>query len=639
MVYDPREGELTTSPGHVYLGGLLEYLGYRVDYLPADGTLPLGRFDELYAGVVFWMTSGNAVDSSRFNQFVSARLEEGVPLAFMGGLPLDDQMLAQVQLSRSVGEVESVSVSDVDQAMLGNFEAPLKARTRGLQLVQRRNDVGTPLLTLTDDQQRTITPVAVMPWGGYALAPYLLEEGASHRRWILDPMAFLSRVLRLPPMPRIDATTENGRRIATVHIDGDGFASRAEIEGTPLSPEVVLQTFIQPNNYLTSVSVIEGEISSKGMFPWLTATLEPMARRIFADPKVEPASHTFSHPFFWEPEKAVQREGFKADYGLNMKIPNYPKMDLTREIVGSRDYIESRLLPPGKKVRLIFWSGAALPGPEAIEMAYEAGMANVNGAETFMTRSDPSITGLYPLLRPTSGGLQIYAPVINENLYTNLWNGPFYGFQRVVDTFELTDSPRRLRAINLYYHFYSGTKLASIKAMADIYNYMDEQQPMSLWMGDYLRRVRGLYEGSSARTLDGRWQLRALQGTRTVRLDEAQGWPDLARSQGVAGVRDLPQGRYVHLSSDRALLALRSSRDPAPALEQANLPLTDWRYLSDKRVQFSFSGQFPLQLSIRYGGNCQINYQGAEFKPQRRGDLLEFRLAQHGVSDAVLACN
>ena len=31
LVYDPREGELTLNPGHVYLGGLLEYLGYRVD--------------------------------------------------------------------------------------------------------------------------------------------------------------------------------------------------------------------------------------------------------------------------------------------------------------------------------------------------------------------------------------------------------------------------------------------------------------------------------------------------------------------------------------------------------------------------------------------------------------------------------
>jgi len=639
LVYDPREGELPNNPGHVYLGGLLEYLGYRVDYLPADDTLPLTRFDELYAGVVFWMTSGAPAASNRFSRFLAARLDEGVPLAFFGGLPIEDHLLSRLQLRNAQQQIESVQISNYDAAFMGSFEGKLTARTRGLQAIQRLGDNGTALLTLTDNLQRQLTPAAIMPWGGYALSPYLLEEGASHRRWILQPLAFLQRALRLPPMPRLDATTENGRRIATVHIDGDGFASRAEISGTPLSPKVVLEAFIQPNDYLTSVSVIEGEVGAKGMYPWLTDTLEPLARRIFADPKVEPATHTFSHPFYWEPEKAQRREGFQADYGLNLKLPNYPKMDLRREILGSRDYIESRLLPPGKKVRLIFWSGGALPGAEAIAMAYEGGMANVNGAETFLTKADPSLTGVYPLLRPTAGGLQIYAPIINENLYTNLWNGPFYGFSRVIDTFELTDSPRRLRALNLYYHFYSGTKLASIGAMNDIYRYMDQQQPLSLWMGDYLRRVRGLYEGSAARTLDGRWQLRALQGMRTVRLDPALGWPDLQRSQGVAGVRDLPQGRYVHLSADSAVLATRVSRDPAPALEQANLPLTAWRYQSDKRVQFSFSGEFPLQLAVRYAGHCQINYQGKEFKPQRRGELLEFRLAQHEVSDAILACN
>ncbi|MEH6565660.1 MAG: bifunctional glycoside hydrolase 114/ polysaccharide deacetylase family protein [Halopseudomonas sp.] len=639
VVYDPREGELASNPGHVYLGGLLEYLGYRVDYLPADDTLPLSRFDELYAGVVVWMTSGAPAATNRFSRFLSARLDESVPLVFLGGIPIEDQLLSRLRLRNGQQQIESVQISSHDAAFFGSFEGKLTARTRGLQAIQRLDDSGTALLTLTDNLQRELTPSAIMPWGGYALSPYLLEEGASHRRWVVDPLAFLQRALRLPPMPRLDATTENGRRIATVHIDGDGFASRAEISGTPLSPKVVLEAFIQPNDYLTSVSVIEGEVGAKGMYPWLTDTLEPLARRIFADPKVEPATHTFSHPFYWEPEKAQLREGFKADYGLNLKLPNYPKMDLRREILGSRDYIEDRLLAPGKKVRLIFWSGAALPGAEAIAMAYAGGMANVNGAETFLTKADPSLTGLYPLLRPTAGGLQIYAPIINENLYTNLWNGPYYGFARVIDTFELTDSPRRLRALNLYYHFYSGTKLASIGAMNDIYHYMDEQQPISLWMSDYLRRVRGLYEGSSARTLDGRWQLRALQGMRTVRLDPALGWPDLQRSQGVAGVRDLPQGRYVHLSSDSVLLATRTSRDPAPALEQANLPLTAWRYLSATRVEFSFSGEFPLQLAIRYAGDCHINYKGAEFKPQRRGDLHEFRLAQHEVSDAVLACN
>ncbi len=61
----------------------------------------------------------------------------------------------------------------------------------------------------------------------------MLEEGSEHRRWILDPFAFLRKALRLVPLPSPDATTENGRRIATVHIDGDGFVSRAEVPGSP----------------------------------------------------------------------------------------------------------------------------------------------------------------------------------------------------------------------------------------------------------------------------------------------------------------------------------------------------------------------------------------------------------------------
>ena len=86
---------------------------------------------------------------------------------------------------------------------------------------------------------------------------------------------------------------------------------------------------------------------------------------------------------------------------------------------------------------------------------------------------------------------------------------------------------------------------------------------MSLWMSDYLDRLHGLYQASLARTAEGDWQIRGMDALRTVRLDPQMGWPDLMRSQGVAGVRDLPQGRYVALSSDRALLVLRPDRDSA----------------------------------------------------------------------------
>ena len=639
LVYDPREGELTLNPGHVYLGGLLEYLGYRVDYIPADADIPLSPMSGLYAGVVIWMTSGTPADVYRFNEFISARLDEHIPVAFMGGIPIDNPaILSRLGVNKGVGDPQSVQLIQQDESLIGHFEAPLRMHSRDLTPLQVTGSDLVPGLTLRDSAERTLVPVAIAPWGGFALSPYLFQESAAARRWVIDPFAFVTRALRLVDMPTLDATTENGRRIATVHLDGDGFASRAEVPGTPYSGEVVLKDFIQAHDYLTSVSVIEGEIGAKGMYPYLTKTLEPIARRIFADPKVEPATHTFSHPFFWEPEKARLRDGFNPEYGMNMAIPNYPVMDMNREIVGSRDYINTHLLPPGKEVKLIFWSGEALPSPDAIGIAYAAGMANVNGAETYITRANPSLTGLNPLLRPTRGGLQIYAPVINENLYTNLWNGPFYGFERVVDTFEITDAPRRLRGINLYYHFYSGTKQASLRAMADIYTYMDRQQPISLWMGDYLRRVRGLYEGGLAKRLDGKWQLRSLQGMRTVRLPPEMGWPDMLASSAVAGVRDLPQGRYVHLASDNAVLALQPGRDSAPSLEQANIPLTQWHYRSEREIELSFAGKFDLRFSVRYAGSCELNVGQQRIKGIRRGALVEFAVNRHEVSNAILSC-
>lgn len=169
-----------------------------------------------------------------------------------------------------------------------------------------------------------------------------------------------------------------------------------------------------------------------------------------------------------QPEKAQKRENFSPEYGLNMKIAGYDKIDFRREIFGSRDYINQNLTTPQKPVKMVFWPGDALPSSDTIKLAYDAGLKNVNGAETIMTKANPSLTGLNPLLRPTPGGLQYYAPIINENLYTNLWKGPYYGFRELIETFELTDSPRRLRGLHLYYHFYSSTKQASIKAMHEI---------------------------------------------------------------------------------------------------------------------------------------------------------------------------
>lgn len=641
LVYDPREGDLADNAGHSLLGGLLEYLGYRVDYLPTTSNMPNYQFSGLYAGVVTWMTSGPPQASSAFNRWIGQRLDEHVPVVFFGGLPIEDKaLLKRLGLIRDVPPgTQTLTITHQDKTLIGACEAPVIPKSRDLTAVSVLPNGPTPVLTLANAGGQVYTPVVVGEWGGLALAPYILEVNNERSRWILDPFAFLQASLRLPVQPRPDTTTENGRRIATVHIDGDGFPSRAEVRGTPYAGRHTLEDFIKPNPFLTSVSIVEGEISPRGMYPYLARELEPIAREIFANPKVEVATHTFSHPFFMQPDKAKKRENFKPEYGLNMAIPGYDKIDFRREVFGSRDYINENLTTTEKPVKMIFWPGDALPSAATLKLAYDAGLKNVNGAETMMTKANPSLTGLNPLLRPTEGGLQYYAPIINENLYTNLWKGPYYGFHEVIDTFELTDSPRRLRGLNLYYHFYSSTKQASIKAMHDIYGFMREQHPMSMWMSDYIDRLHGLYQASMARTADGAWQIRGMDALRTVRIDPQMGWPDLSRSQGIAGVRDLPQGRYVHLSSDRALLVLRPDRDDRPALEEANLPLLEWSYLDDQRVNFSFAGQFDLTFSVRSANSCRVEVDGQRFAGKASAGLWTFQLPMKQVRNGQLVCN
>lgn len=640
VIYDKRDGDLTVNSGHVYLGGLLEYFGYRVDYFSVDQPLPVQNMPELYAGIVSWIKSGPPVNSGPFYNWLQGRLEENIPIVFFGGMPIENAALLQrLGLRKRSGDVsKKLGVDQYSKQLLGHFEAPLRVRTRGLQPLLSTNDENQVVLQLSDPLGRTYHPVLLAPWGGYALDPYVLEKGLDQSRWIIDPFTFLQKTLRLPAMPRVDSTTENGRRIATVHIDGDGFPSKAEIPDTPYSGEVVLAAFLKKYPFLTSVSMIEGEVGPKGKYPELSSVLEPIARKIFALDTVEVASHSFSHPFFWRPELAEQKEDFDPEYGYMMEIPGYDTVDYEREVLGSIDYINQRLTTTDKPVKVFFWTGDALPSAETLKLTYDKGVLNINGAVTAVKPSNPSVTGINPLLRPTAGGLQYYAPIINENVYTNLWHGPFYGFRDLLYTYDFTDKPRRLRGFNLYYHFYAGTKQASIKTMHNIYQYMQNAEPLSLWITQYIQRVKGMYNSSLAQRLDGGWQIKGLEQLRTVRIDPQMGWPNLLKSQGVAGVRDLEQGRYITLSDAQAVLYLQPQRDTAPSLEQANIPLTSWHYVNGKQLKLSFSGEFPLSFSVRYQGRCSVQFKGKNYHAERQLDLHQFSIPHKRVSDAKLIC-
>ncbi|MCA1665318.1 MAG: hypothetical protein LC659_13820, partial [Myxococcales bacterium] len=350
---------------------------------------------------------------------------------------------------------------------------------------------------------------------------------------------------------------------------------------------------------------------------------------------VELASHSFSHPLAW-PRSALQSHGKENN---PLVIPGY-QFDLAREIDGSVAYINQRLAPPDKRVRVFLWSGDALPDAAALARVDRLGLRALNGGDTGITREYPSLTELSALARPVGKRLAVYAPVDNENIYTNLWRGPFYGYRSVLETFALTDMPRRLRPISIYYHFYSGSKLAALRALDEVYQWAEAQPTLPLYASEYVDKVQELYRASWARRLDGGWQLRGARALRTARLDHALGWPDLSRSRGVAGVSELPEGRYVSFTGDvDPILYLTPAPPGGPYLESANAEIVHWDGRGD-RTELRLRGHLPVELVVATGGRrCLVRAGGATVAGTALDANRErYRFSGSDTGEATLAC-
>ena len=637
VLYNDSE-KVANSDAHLYFAPVLEYLGYTPVYHSTDQPLPTYPLTHRYAGIVTWLTKPVA-QSLSLQQWLMQQIDLNIPVFFGGSLSFADAtLLDYLGISRhSTYPQKPLTIQEDNQWI--HYEQQITPSLLNTGPEYNTSPDNTSWLTLRDGSGYTFNPIVIGPWGGVALFPYTLAVNNNNRRaWYINPFELLTQALQLKHQPAYDITTENGRRILTSHVDGDGFASRAEVLGTPYSGTVIMNEVLRRFDIAHTVSIVEGEVGPEGLYPYLTPELEPIARDIFRLPNVEPASHTFSHPFFWQP---TEEQLANALYGASLPIRDY-QYDAVREIEGSVNYINQRLLPDDKRVRVFLWSGSADPDAEAIALTYQHGLYNLNGGNSYLTNAFSSITGLYPTGIPSSGGWQIYAPFINENVYTNDWTGPFYGYQQVIESFTLTDQERRLKPISIYWHFYSGTKYSALNALKKVYRWALAQNPISLYISEFAPRAIGFYTGSLAQLPDQRWLLYSHQALRTVRIPKALGYPDLSCSEGIAGYRDLPQSRYLHLSSSRAVLCLQQHDRNEQVLESSNGIIEHWAPESSGITRLRLRGHQPLELTIRSAKLCtlvvQENGSQKRYRPVTNGERQTFSLPVKDTNDAYLAC-
>ena len=650
VVYNGAETpSLNYSLAHRFLQMPLNHLGYVVDFADIREGAPPAVGRDRYAGVVTWFTGYVPEDRvAPLARWLQARLDEQMPLLVLG----DFGFLLTQSLSERLG-IQPVRANGpqriVHTSPLLGFEAdpePLDGPRFVWNAPQAPSDGAQPLVELRNERDQAFLGGALMPWGGFLANPFVTAEvpGTEFSHWVADPFALLQRSLRLPALPVPDATTENGRRMLFAHVDGDGFASRAELAGSPLAADVMRREIIEKYRIPHAISVIEAETAPHGLYPELSPQLEEVARKIFQLPHVEIASHTFSHPFLWDTKVRHGVFGDKSEAAEGLHVPGYT-MDLRREIVGSSQYINERLAPPDKKVRILLWSGDTAPNAEALEITERAGLLNMNGGDTSITDNVPTLTEVGPLGITKNGFLQVYAPITNENIYTSLWKGPFYGYQRVLQTFALTESPRRLKPVDIYYHTYSASKRAGLNALHKVYSWAVAQPLHPVFPSEYIYKVQDWHGMAIARDGAG-WRIRGNGALRTVRLPAALGTPLPATSQGVAGWREGPEGSYVHLTGGDAWLrtgtAATAAPPPArPSLYEANARLTAWQ-AEGASVRFSLQGHAPLEFSLRDAGACQVRADGRALSPlsssRASGPAARAYRLSHAAADIQVQC-
>jgi len=605
---DTMAGEFFQAP--------LEWLGYEVEYHDIGKGMPPTLSSGRYAGILCdSKLEVPALQESGLAEWLIGAKNLSIPLLFTGGFPFsNDEVMYRMRAvfgirgkSLPVSAARHLSVVKVDKVIMDS-ETPVTVRQTEYRDLQAPEDARVFLSLEGEDAEGskvTYDPVYLTRWGGMWLEPYIiLRASADCHLFYADPYKMLAAWLAPHGVfPAPDTSTRDGRRIFYSHIDGDGFASNAQFKGHPICGEIIRDRILKAFPLPITVSVVEADIKGLpvGLKTEDAEKFRQIARSLFALPNVQVASHTFSHPYMWEPKD--DNPGIYDEPNLPLKPEaSYPTIDIEREIRGSIHFINSELLPPGKKCEILLWSGNCRPGPAAIRMVREMGLENMNGGNTIISRLYPGIAGVAPRTMWWDGELQVHASNQNEFMYANGFNGPFYsGFADVIDTFERTETPRRLKPVNIYYHFYSATYLSSLRAVEKIHQWAMNEKLHSLTALQFIQLTKDSLQTRVFELGPRHWLLANEGLQRTFRLPAYLGKPDLAQCKGVTGYTIHEGQMFIHTQGkSQTELVLKDAAAaglPHAYLAESSAEI-EWKQFSPDRLDFKAEDLRPVEVVI-----------------------------------------
>jgi hypothetical protein len=669
--------------------------------LPGDETMR----DAL--GIVTWFSYVAFADSRAYLTWLDAQMEAGKKLVILDHTGVDpsqiDGIAARSVFDRVLGrlglrwEREWVQLTyasrlvDPDPAIIG-FERqipPILAPYHRLSLIpgKARSHLAVRRVGRSETDQLVVTG----PNGGYAGEDYAGSPPIDEWSWYINPFEFFRAALDSDRIPKLDTTTLVGRHIYYSHIDGDGWHNVSSAEAyrgkQATSAQVHYeQILLKYPDLPVTVGPITGDLD----VTWYgDESARKLARRIFELAHVEAGSHTHSHPFAWgffrnpdprreepflglyppRPGRNQRDSVWKPEALKPLPAPAPPgdemgaqyqrprsyavrPFDLDLEIAGSVRVLQE-LLPPGKKVAIMQWSGDTSPFERVLELTAAAGLRNINGGDPRMDGVYRSYAQLSPVGMRVGRFWQIYSSGSNENIYTDNWRARFYAYRNLVETLQNAETPIRVKPINVYYHYYIVEREDSLNSLRFVLDYARTQDIAPVTTSHYAAIAEGFYSGRIVALGDERWRIENRGELQTVRFDRASlKSVDFGRSEGVIGQRHHQGSLYVALDPDaeEPVVALkadaRPDRDPdapVPYLISARWPI---RGFERKTWGFTYHargfGPGEFAWKVPEGGRFSVEVDDGTRKQQITAvsdaeGRLEFRLPLEGVHGVDVA--
>ena len=614
---DTSQHDKMETGAHLYGALPLEYLGYIQKLYDIHQTLPRIEQMQQYAGVVVWLPRSYP-NAEKLVAWLTQVKNSGIKIVFAGNFGIDnikllhDFHISTKEYPQAANNTNKVLISS---GIMG-FEMKPPLAYNGYYIDISKGD---SLYKITDSNHHTAVLAAVMPWGGFAIGNAFMTTINDDNIWTINPFEFFKEALQLKSIPVPDTTTENGKRIFFSHIDGDAIMNRVEWNPKLFCGEIILNDILKKYHTPISASIVGAEVDSNGLYPKLSPQLQQLVKNIYKLPNVEGATHTFSHPFFWE---KIKNGNLAPQYRLDPKGYTF---SLPYEIEGMLQQINEQYYPKDKmpKAHTLFWSGDCMPQLNALGFVYKHKILNINGGDTYATNLHPWLSYIAPYGIERGEYYQIYTGQQDENVYTNDWKGPYWGFRNVIQTFKLTDSPRRFKPIDIYYHYYSGSKRASFNALKYVYDWVMKRDTNPMFTSEYIPKAMDYYTLSMAQEGD-RFLFAGLYDLKTVRIEKKDATINLKKSLNIAGYKHFQNHTYLHIGTDtKAFIDTHPTEVKQPYLVSANGKITE--LMQDaKHFHIKLNAHVPLKLELFMPKECRYKLSPGYKKELEQENIISF---------------